>query len=98
MKKLDTPLKSINPSNRFIIFFTKRSSNANCFHGVITQTFSLMKKFAYIGLGKDVIMRSCVRPQCYGKIGGLRVMSLRSDQLFILEKTNPESPQSKGVL
>lgn len=32
------------------------------------------------------------------KLGGLRVMSLRSDQLFILEKTNPESPQSKGVL
>lgn len=82
MKKLDTPKKSTNPSNRFIIFFTKRSSNVSYFLGVITQAFPLMKKFAYIGHGKDVLMKSCVQLQCYGRIGDLRVMSLKSDLLI----------------
>lgn len=87
MEKLDIPLKSTNPLSRFIIFFTKRSSNVSYFLGVITQAFPLVKKFAYKGHGKDALMKSCVQPQCFGRIGDLKGTSQRSDLLILLANT-----------
>lgn len=57
----------------------KRSSNVSYFRSAIIQAFILMKGCAYIGLGKDVIMASCVQRQCYGRTGDLKGTSPRSE-------------------
>ncbi len=79
MDKLDTPWKSINPSSRFTVFFMKRSFNVSYFRGAIIQTLIPMKKYAYIGLGIDVVTKSCVQRQCYGRTGDLKGTSPKSE-------------------